>query len=113
MTHILNAAPQQGVFVRGTGHDLRMGAIVEYKLNGFNFKVRITREGVSVAGVLPVVDWEGVGVVIDVLKRAVKHHNHLKSFPLGERQTILDEHDLMTQEAVSDLIAQNEPVTVQ
>ena len=89
---------QTGRFTRHTGHSLRLGVVVAYTLQGTNapFQILVSREGVEIQGRINVGP-EGIEIIRDILNRASKHHVHLKSFQIGEKQTILDEAQLYNE----------------
>lgn len=89
----------QAFFRRRTGHSLEQGAVVLYELRGGRpFSIVAHREGVELSGTFPCVAREGVLALKQMLDRAVRHHEHLKSFAVGQRQTILDEEMLEKEE---------------
>lgn len=94
---LINSAPQQGHFIRRTGHTITSGRIVAYTLVGSPrlFQIQADRDGVEIRGQISVGS-PGVEALRDVLQRAARHHEHLKSFAIGETQTILEETDLFT-----------------
>lgn len=98
---LIDPKPREDGFSRLTGHSLELGKVVAYQLKGSNFQILATRHGVDVTGHFPVVGVEGVTVLKRMLDRALKHHQHLKTFKDGETQTILDESVLFNEEAVS------------
>lgn len=91
MDDLLNPV-HQGRFVRQTGHSITTGKVVAYVLVGapLPFTITVSRDGIDVQGRLVATE-EGAAALQDILGRAAKHHTHLKSFAIGETQTILDE----------------------
>lgn len=77
--------------IRRDGHSLQLGMIVEYRFQHFQFRVLISREGILIEGKSPMFDAKTLDTMKDILRRAEAHFKHLASFPIGERQTILDE----------------------
>ena len=100
----------QGRFVIRTGHSLTEGKVVSYVMVGAPapFTVTASREGIVIRGQLGV-GVDGIDVLRDILARAAKHHTHLKSFAVGEPQTILDETALFNE----SLQEQQMPTTTQ
>ena len=91
---VLIQPQREGSFKRRTGHSIKLGMVVAYELVGARpFSIIAHREGVEMSGSFPVVQHEGVTALKNILDRAVRHHQHLKSFPLGVRQTIQDDID--------------------
>lgn len=91
MNDLLNPV-RQGRFIRQTGHSITTGKVVSYVLVGapLPFTITISRDGIDIQGRV-VASEEGAVALQDILGRAAKHYAHLKSFAIGETQTILDE----------------------
>lgn len=91
-----------GVFSRGTGYTLEQGRMVRYLMvdhqGQFMFQILAHRDGVQVQGSLNIGNGEGIRALTTILKRASRHHEHLKSYPVGTPQTVLDEHILIAEE---------------
>lgn len=94
--------PEQGRFVRDELQSLIGGIAIRYRLIGFPFIIAAHRLGVNVEGKFPCVDRAGVQALKDILDRAVRHHEHLKSFAVGEKQIPLDETMFEEEEAARD-----------
>jgi len=84
-----------GRFIRRTGHSITTGKVVAYVMTGAPepFTITVTREAIDIKGRI-VANEIGAEALQDILSRAVKHYLHLKSFAIGEVQTILDEATL-------------------
>lgn len=95
-------APQQGTFIRMDGHSLQLGKVITYKLTGLNFAIIASRNGVELAGRFPCVDRRGIEALQDMLNRAVRHHEHLKSFAVGDVQTLIPERLFEEEEEQRD-----------
>lgn len=93
-TNAFRQFKSKGSFERTETHTLQHGVVVLYRVVGFPFAMAITRDGVQITGTYPNVQREGVEALIDMLHRAVLHHEHLNTFPVGTRQTTLSESDL-------------------
>lgn len=104
---------RQGRFVRRTGHSLTAGKVVAYILTGAPtpFVISVSRDNIEIQGKLAFAV-EGIEVLRDVLDRARKHHEHLKSFAVGEPQTVLDEATLYN-EGHSDMVGVGGDIKVQ
>jgi hypothetical protein len=97
---ILSRQRTAGVFIRTTGYSLETGKAVAYVLQGHKFRIIATRLGVDLAGSFPIVQQDGVNILVHVLQRAVRHHEHLASFADGQPQTILNEDALDAEDSV-------------
>ena len=93
---------QEAGFVRVDGHSLQLGVVVSYKLTGLNFVIIASRVGVELAGRFPCVGRAGIEALQDMLNRAVRHSEHLKTFPVGDRQTTIPEQLFEEEEAQRD-----------
>lgn len=71
--------------------DLKVGVVVIYSIVGLPFRIAAHRIGVEWRGSVPPISDEGMMSVIELFRRATAHHLHLKSIPIGEKQTVLDE----------------------
>ena len=98
---ILSVHKREGMFIRTTGYSLHTGVAVAYALQGHRFRIIATRLGVDIAGSFPVVKHDGVETLIQLMRRAVRHYEHLASFANGQRQTVLNEDVLDTEESVT------------
>lgn len=91
-----------GVFGRGTGYSLERGRIVRYLMvddtGQSMFQILAHRDGIQIQGSLNVGNEEGVHALTTILKRALRHHEHLKSYVVGTPQEILDERILIAEE---------------
>jgi hypothetical protein len=90
--------PQNGVFYRQDGYSLQTGLAVHYGVRGTTFKIVCTRDGIAIQGSYPMVGREGVEALRQMLARAIKHHEHLKSFTDGMKQVALDERTIELEE---------------
>lgn len=97
--HIVGAKKKEAGFVRRDGHSLEVGVVVAYMLPGLPFQILAHRHGVHIRGEFPIVTRQGIEVLNDTLLRAVRHHEHLASFPMGEKQAPLPEMLLEAEEA--------------
>jgi len=110
--HIVGAQKKQAGFVRKDGHSLEVGVVVAYVLPGIPFQILAHRFGIQVEGKFPLVDGQGIQFLCDILARAVRHHDHLKEFAVGEKQTTIPEILLEAEEAQSEA-PPDKPDTVQ
>lgn len=94
----------QAGFIRVDGHSLDEGVIVEYRLSGWDYRVRVSRIGISIAGTFPTVNRLGIQAVIGVLLRAIRHHEHLAAFADGDRQVSLPEEIVEAEETAQHLV---------
>lgn len=78
-------------FIRADAHSLQQGVIVAYLLKDTPFQVTSNRHGISIRGSYPQVGKAGITALMNILARAIRHHEHLKSFPLGTPQVALEE----------------------
>ena len=109
---IINTRREQQVgFVRGDGHSLQQGVVVAYQLSGFPTKVMASRQGVVVVGGIPMTNREGIELYIEILRRAIRHHEHLATFPLGFKQIPLTEQ-MLDAEMVTGQMEAEKPPTV-
>ena len=104
MIHRIGAPPreQRGTFVREDIHSIKVGVVVSYLVVGTDFMIVAHREGVDMRGTFPTVNRVGINALIDMLNRAVRHHEHLKSFAVGEKQTTIPEILFEEEEAQRD-----------
>ena len=102
VAHLIGGDKLEGTFVRMDGHSLQLGVVITYRLSGMNFAIIISRNGVELAGRYPCVARQGVEALTDMLNRAIRHHEHLKSFPVGEQQTTIPERLFEEEEAQRD-----------
>lgn len=101
--HLLGQQPREGGFVRRADvHDLNLGVVVRYALVGMHFEVAAHRDGVQCRGIFPNVDRTGISVLKDILDRAVRHHEHLKTFEVGQRQSTIPEDVFEIEESQRD-----------
>lgn len=80
--------------LRRDGHDIRVGIIIGYHLEGLPFEVFAHRIGIEVRGKTPALLPSAVNALKLLLDRAILQHNELASTAVGEKQTPIDEHDL-------------------
>lgn len=85
-------------FIRRDGFSLQTGRAVAYTLSNGLFQIEATRDGVTFHGSFPTVTRAGILAVTQTLIRAVRHHEHLKSFPLGTKQEALAEETIEAEE---------------
>lgn len=95
---------QEGEFIRLDGHSFELGTTIIYQLVGLNFVIVVSRNGVELVGRFPCVDRRGIHALQDMLNRAVRHHEHLKSFPIGQKQTTIPEILFEEEEAQRDKV---------
>lgn len=92
-------------FRRLVGTSVKVGLVVTYRV-GQQFQITAHRLGVEITGRFPTIDGQGADALIEMIRRAVKHHEHLKSYQDGARQDVLDERMLSTGEAADKLAIQ-------
>jgi hypothetical protein len=110
MVHILGQEKkQEGYFDRRTGHAIEVGAVVEYRLVGFQFAVLAHREGIEAKGQFPCVRRDGGLTLMNVIARAIRHHEYLATFPVGAPQRILPETVLDIEEQQGTLLKIDTP----
>ena len=78
-------------FQRIDTYSLQTGVMVTYEAKETPFRVRAGRDGVAIQGSLSWMDGAGVAAVMNLFARAIKHHEHLRTYPIGTRQQPLDE----------------------
>lgn len=86
------------------GHSLTLGKVVEYRLQGFPFRVIACREGMMIEGKSPWFAGPSLELIGEMIRRAMVHQQHLASFPVGTKQEALDE-----EEAKKPIEFQNRP----
>lgn len=89
--------PQQLVrmrLLRREGANIQVGQFIAYMFEGIQFAVFASRYGVEIKGEFPLVGEQGINTVKQVLDRAVAHHKHLATFPIGSPQYILSEEEI-------------------
>lgn len=94
-------------FRRDDGYSLQTGKAVRYVLAGYQFRIEATRQGILVQGSFPMVGREGIFALTTMLRRAVRHHEHLASFPVGSAQEALPE-SILDAEDVAQAIMESE-----
>lgn len=105
MVHIIGQEKKKTRgFIRVTGHSLHAGLVVAYVLRDEPFKIEVSREAIQIQGSFPPCDRAGIGALKQMLDRAVRHHEHLKSFPEGTKQEHLEENILEAEEAAHTLM---------
>lgn len=96
-------APARAAFQRMEGFDMDMGRLVSYQLTTTGFVIVIHRHGVAFRGTVPIVQREGMESLINVFRRAVIQHEHLKaSFEAGQ-QSYLTEDEITLRMAPKPL----------
>ncbi len=90
-------------FRRIEGHSLDLGMVVCYRIDHTPpFQIVAHRDGIDIAGRFPRVERQGVEALMDIMARAIRHHEHLRSFEPGEPQTIMSEDVFEIEEAQRD-----------
>lgn len=80
-----------GVFIRMEARSIELGLAVIYKVQNCPFQIIAHREGVQVIGQFPNTNRGGIDALTAMLYRAVAHHEHLATFPVGTAQVPLPE----------------------
>jgi len=79
-------------FQRGEGFDMTVGRVLTYTLPMTGFTIVAHRFGVAWRGSVPIMSRNGVEALIGIIRRAVVHHEHLKtSYDSIEGQSYLSE----------------------
>lgn len=102
MAQLVNQAPNVAQFIRRDGHSIELGVVVNYRLAGLPFEILASRDGVQFRGTFPRTDRTGMTIFKDMLDRAVRQHEHLATFVLGDLQTTIPEEVFEEEEAQRD-----------
>jgi hypothetical protein len=110
---IINVNKEQKdlAFVRVDGYTLQEGPIVAYALKDIPFRVVIKRKGIRIEGSTPLLGKSGTVALMNLLARAIRHHEHIKGLPPGSR-AVLEESEFEPKKDTPQ-VAVPEPSTVQ
>jgi hypothetical protein len=73
---------------------------------GIQFAVFASRYGIEIKGEFPPISEQGVATIKQLLDRAVVHHKHLGTFPVGDPQYILSEEEVETRLAPAPTVVE-------